>query len=195
MRIIINIVLLLLIVFFGFLLYSNIQEPIKFQAEKNKRKDSVVAKLVQIREAQEMHRSITGKFSNDFDSLSHVLRTDSIIRNEKIVVDQEDPENKELWVTETVKIPAIDSVRTLGFNLDSLRYVPYTDGLKFSIQADTMTYQKTLVSVVEVGTRWKDFMGEYANPKYKKYDDSYEPMAMLKFGDMNKPSIGGSWAR
>ena len=79
--------------------------------------------------------------------------------------------------------------------MDSLRYVPYTDGKAFEIAADTMTYQSTLVNIVEVGTRWKNFMGKYASTNYSKYDNSYDPNRMLKFGDMNAPNLAGNWER
>ncbi|NNE27785.1 MAG: hypothetical protein HKN09_13145 [Saprospiraceae bacterium] len=58
-----------------------------------------------------------------------------------------------------------------------------------------MTYQSTLVSVVEVGTRWKEFMGEYGSIRYAKYDNSYDPNRMLKFGDMSAPNLTGNWER
>ena len=38
-------------------------------------------------------------------------------------------------------------------------------------------------------------MGKYADPKYAKYDQSYEPAKRIKFGDLNKPNISGSWDR
>jgi hypothetical protein len=71
--------------------------------------------------------------------------------------------------------------------------VPYTENQLFDIKADTLTYQSNLVNVVEVGTRYKDFMGEYADPKYKKYAKFYDPEHMLKFGDMNSPNTSGNW--
>ena len=194
MRNIFNILLLVLIAFLGYLLYANIKEPIAFQAEKKTRKGAVTAQLEKIRKTQEMYRDITGEFANDFDTLAHVLRTDSF-KFENIVVDPEDPSNSALFERIVSYSMAIDSVNALGFNLDSLKYVPFTDGGVFTIHADTLTYQKTLVSVVEVGTKWKNFMGEFADAKYQKYDQSYDPNRMIKFGDLSKPNLGGNWER
>ena len=81
----------------------------------------------------------------------------------------------------------------MELDLATLSKVPYTDGRDFSISADTLTYQSTLVNVVEVGTLRKDFMGKYADARYAKYDDSYDPMSVLKFGDMNSPNTSGNW--
>jgi hypothetical protein len=67
--------------------------------------------------------------------------------------------------------------------------------MTFDIAADTIEYQKTTVSVVEVGTKWKNFMGKFADPKYGKYDSRYDPNGTIKFGDMLKPNISGNWER
>ena len=194
MKLIISLVLALVIAFLGYLLYANIQEPIAFQKVKNEREDVVVSKLKEIRTAQELYRDITGHFSNNFDTLSYVLTNDSLVF-ENIMGDPDDPTNS-VFIRTISKSAAIDTIRALGINLDSLRYVPYNkEGAKFDIYADTMTYQSTLVNVVQVATNWKSFMGSYGSVKYSKYDNSYNPNKLLKFGDMNAPNITGNWER
>ncbi len=192
MRSIINIILLLLIGALIFTLYSIIKEPISFQEAKDKRREIVVDKLKEIRTSQEMFRDITGEFASNFDTLVSVLRTDSI-RFERV---EGDPDADDKFIRTVYFRNALDSINNLGINLDSLRYVPLASkGTEFSMTADTLTYQKTLVNVVEVGTRWNTFMGKYGSEKYMKYDNSYLPTAMLKFGDMNTPNITGNWER
>jgi len=177
------------------MLYNSIKEPIAFNAEKQLRKTAVVDKLQEIRKAQEVHRMITGGFANSFDSLAYVLKNDSI-PTVKLLEDPDDPTNPDKFTKLTTYTAASDSIAGLGINnVDSLKYIPYTDGMTFDIAADTLTYQMTLVSVVEVGTKWKNFMGEYASPRYSKYDAGYEPEATIKFGDMNKPNLSGNWER
>lgn len=190
MRIAIGSLLLLLNVFLGYTLYKNIQEPIAFAEVKDAREDTVAAKLQNIRTAQEIYKTITGEFAPTFDTLSQVLKVDSI----PFVSTANDPDNPGEFIETKTFSSAIDSIRALNIDLDDLRYVPYTDnGKEFAIDADTMTYQQTLVSVVQVGTRWKEFMGKYADPKYSKYDNSYNPDHLLKFGDMNAPNVSGNW--
>jgi hypothetical protein len=81
----------------------------------------------------------------------------------------------------------------IKFDLTDLPSIPFGEGKSFTIEADTITYQSTLVNVCEVGTRWKDFMGEYASVKFSKYDNSYDPNKRMKFGDMNAPNLSGNW--
>ncbi len=193
MKYIINIVIVALIAFLGYMLYNAISEPIKFQAEKQKRSRAVGDRLKEIRTAQEIYRDIKGDFAGSFDSLSYVLKNDSIpfIRLES---DPEDPENEEKFTKIITYSSAKDSIRSLGINVDSLRYVPFASmGTEFEIDADTLTYQSTLVNVVEVGTKWRSFMGKYADPGYSKYDHTYDPNKKMKFGDLGKPSLSGNW--
>jgi len=171
----------------AFMLYSSIKEPIKFQAAKDARKAGVVKSLEDIRTSQEIYRAITGKFAGDFDSLSMVLKNGQI----PFLVLTEDPDfpgDPDKIIRDTTYTSALDSLMAMDINLDSLRYVPFSDGKTFDIAADTLTYQSTLVNVVEVGTYYKDFMGKYANPKYGKYDQSYDPNKRIKFGDLTKPN-------
>jgi len=192
MRAIINILLILLIGLLIYTLYSIIKEPIAFQEAKDERRGIVVDKLKNIRSSQEMYRDITGEFAPNFDTLVSVLKTDSI-RFERV---EGDPDKDDEFIRTVYYKNALDSIMALGIDLDSLRYVPLASkGTEFSITADTLTYQKTLVNVVEVGTRWNTFMGKYGSNKYTKYDNSYVPTAMLKFGDMNTPNITGNWER
>lgn len=192
MKVVINLVLVAVIAALAFVLYNSINEPIAFQAEKNKRKEAVKNKLVNIRQAQELYRGITGNFAPTFDTLRDVL-TNGQFTLVSVQGDPDDPNNPDAVVYDTTFVPAIDSVNTLGVQLADMEYIPFTDKKAFNLVADTITYQQTVVPVVEVGTIWKEFMGEFASPKYAKYDSSYDPNAAFKFGDMTKPQLGGSW--
>ncbi|MCB9309533.1 MAG: hypothetical protein H6567_05690 [Lewinellaceae bacterium] len=195
MRNIINVVLALLTVFFAYWLYNTIREPIRFAAEKSKRGDAVISKLKDIQSAEDVYRMVTGKFAGNFDQLRDTINNGNIALI-KLTADPNDPTNQDKFVKSVTYKSAKDSLRAIlmhDVNLDSLKYIPYSDGKTFDIAADTLTYQNTLVQVVQVGTKWKDFMGEYADPKFKKYDNFYDPEKALKFGDMNSPNTNGNW--
>lgn len=193
MKYLINLLLLAGIVGLTYLLITGIREPIAFQAEKNARKTAVADRLSQIRTSQEMFRSIKGNFATNFDELITTLKTDSIPFIQ-VFEDPDDPTNEDKYVYKTIYSNALDSIGQLGINLDEMKYVPYTDkNVQFDFFGDTLTYQKTLVSVTEVGTRWKNFMGEFADQRFTKYDKSYNPDAMIKFGDRNTPNVSGNW--
>jgi len=194
MRYVINTVLLGLIGFLAYAVYTSIKEPIAFGDEKKRRKSAVVTKLETIRKSQEIYRSIKGEFAGSFEELSNVLTNDSI-PFVKIIEDPEDPSNTEKFQKIVTYTAAFDSIKSMGIDLASLGDIPFSEGKRFEIQADTVEYQKTNVAVVEVGTKWNTFMGEFSDPKYAKYDSKYDPNRTIKFGNMNKPSLAGSWDR
>lgn len=189
MRIAINLVLVLVIAVLAYLLVDSIREPIQFQSERDRRETAVETKLDQIRVAQESYRDITGEFAPTFDTLQQVLQNE----NFKIISIVGDKDNDEEIRYDTTFVSARDSIQSLGIVLDSLPYIPYTSGETFDIKADTLTYQATLVYVCEVGTTRDKFMGKYADERFQRYDDTYEPTATIKFGDMSKPSLAGNW--
>ncbi len=191
MRTVFNVLLVLIILGLIYLLIESIREPIAFEQARKKRTERVIDRLKDIRTAQEMYRSITGEFAGTFDTLQKVLRTDSFARI-KVEGDPDNPDKSKV-IYDTTYSSAFDSVQTLEINLDSLPVVPYSDRDTFRIKADTITYQKTLTHVVEVGTPYETFMGPWADIKFSKYDKSYNPNAMLKFGSMNSPSTSGNW--
>lgn len=195
MRIVINLVLAAIVVGLVWVLISSIQEPIAFKAEKEKRENAVIDKLMKIRTAQEAFRNIKGGFAPSFDSLSYVLKNDSFAII-KVIGDPDDPNFTGEIIYDTTYLPAYDSIRSvMGMSLDSLRYVPYGRGQSFEIEADTITYQSTTVPVVEVGVRRKVFMGPFKDPRFARYDSGYDPNSVLKFGNMNAPNLSGNWER
>ncbi len=195
MRILINIFLVLLIGLLAFMLYSSIKEPIAFGEEKERRKAAVVKSLEDIRTTQELYFKISdGQYAPSFDVLIDAMKNDSI-PFVKLTEDPEDPGNTEKFIETVTYTAAIDSINSLGIDLSTLGKVPFTENLDFSIEADTVEYQSTNVWVTETGTKWKNFMGEFADPRFAKYDSKYDPNVTIKFGDMNKPSLAGSWSR
>lgn len=192
MRLVINLFLAAVVIGLVWLLISSIREPIAFQAEKDRRERAVIEKLMEIRTAQDLFRNITEGFAPSFDSLSDVLRNgDFAIVS--VIGDPDDPNFTGEIIYDTTYSPAIDSIKALGINLDSLPLVPFGNGATFEIAADTITYQKTIVPVVEVGVKRKVFMGPYADKRFARYDQKYDPEKPLKFGSMNSPNLSGNW--
>ncbi|MCF8247487.1 MAG: hypothetical protein K9J37_20760 [Saprospiraceae bacterium] len=190
-RTIFNALMFLLILVLGFILYKQIQEPIAFQQLKDRREKAVTDKLVKIRKAQEAYRGVTGKFAPSFQELTETLKNGKFMRIQ-VYGDVDDPTQKNIRY-DTTYMPAIDSVRALGIDLEGIDIVPYGDGAKFDIHADTVTYQSALVDVVQVGVTYETFMGEFKDARFKKYDEKYDPKKKIKFGDLNKPILTGSW--
>jgi hypothetical protein len=197
MKLIINLILVALVGLLLWVLIASIREPIAFQAEKYKRREAVIVKLKELRKAQEIYRDVTGGFAGDYNALRDTLRFGKI-RTIAVEGDPDDPNNSTITY-DTIYEPASKYVEEANLKLDSIEYVPYTNGLKFELFADTINYQKTNVWVVEARTRYVDFMGPFADPKFKKYDDSFNPDRpgeknyYLGFGNRSAPNTSGNW--
>lgn len=194
MRLIINLVLVALIAVLIWVLYSSISEPIAFKSEYERRMDAVTGRLMEIRSAQELYRDVTGKFANSFDSLEYTIKNGKV-QVVSVYGDPDDPSNTDAIRYDTTYESALEKAKIAEINLDSLRYVPFGKGTEFNIQADTVTYQQTLVNVVEVGVPTKTFMGPYADARFARYDSNYDPNFVVKFGNMNTPNTSGNWER
>ncbi len=194
MRLVINLVLIAIVALLIWVLIGSIAEPIAFKAEKEKRENAVIDRLIKVRQAQELYRNITGEFAHTFDTLNDVLKNGKLTKI-SVFGDPDDPDNISAIRYDTTYESAMTSVEEMGIKLDSLRYVPYSAGTEFDIWADTLTYQKTLVPVVEVGTIRKNYMGKYGDTKYARYDNSYKPGSTIKFGDRLAPNTSGNWER
>ncbi len=194
MKYIINAILAVIIIFLIFVLIKSIEEPIGFQEEYSKRKKAVVSKLEDIREAQLAFRSVKKGYSPTYDSLRQVISTDSF-ELVSIIGDADAGDN---IVRKVTMVSMKDSlVGSLGINLDSLEFIPFTDGQMFELSADTVTYQSTLVPVVQVSVPIKSFMAEFSGEdvleRFQRYDPNFDPEEKLQFGNMRKPTTSGNW--
>lgn len=198
MRYVINIVLFLAICGLVYTLVNNIKEPIDFKNQYDAREAVVTDRLKSIRAAQDVFRQVQGEgYAPTFDSLIQVLQEDSIMTI-SVLGNPDDPNDPTItydtsYTAAMDRIAELNKINDFKIDLDSLPYVPYSDGKKFEITADTITYQLTLVNVLEVKTKISNYMGKYASPKYARYDASYNPNGYIKFGDMNSPNLTGNW--
>jgi hypothetical protein len=199
MRVVINLVLFAMICGLVWVLYGSIQEPIQFNAEKQKRDKVVTDRLKAIRASQELFREITGDgYAPNFDTLIQTLKTGEIMTI-SVIGDKDDPDNPIIsydttYTPATERIAELNQTSPFKIIVDSLPYVPYSKGEKFQIAADTITYQSSKgVSVLEVKTLRKNYMGKYGEPRYARYDASYDPNTFIKFGSLSAPNLTGNW--
>ncbi|MAN59846.1 MAG: hypothetical protein CMC08_08440 [Flavobacteriaceae bacterium] len=75
MKIILQLVLWVVIIFLGYKLYDSVVGPVEFNEEKEIRYAKVIKKLKDIRAAEMAHQEITGTFTGSFDSLIAFIDT------------------------------------------------------------------------------------------------------------------------
>ena len=69
MKIALQAVLWILIVFFSYKIYDSINGPINFNETKNERYADVISRLKEIRKAEIAHKDVKGFYADNFDSL------------------------------------------------------------------------------------------------------------------------------
>lgn len=75
MKLLIQLVLWIIIIFLGYKLFNSVYEPTKFNDEKQKRYAKVIDVLKDIRKAELAYLEIEGKFTGNFDSLVKFIDT------------------------------------------------------------------------------------------------------------------------
>lgn len=75
MKLVIQIVLWIVILFLGWKLYSSVMAPVKFNEIKEARYAKVIENLKDIQAAELAHKEITGDFTGNWDSLINFIET------------------------------------------------------------------------------------------------------------------------
>jgi hypothetical protein len=130
--------------------FESVQQPLRFNAEQKKRYDATVQRLKDIRTAQVAYRSEYKKYTPHFDTLIEFLKSDSF-RVVKIIGDEDDSATVAAGkvIKETIKLSVLDSLFKKGYNVDSLRFVPFTEGIAFSMDTASVRAGNVRVLVFE----------------------------------------------
>lgn len=143
MKLVIKIVLMAAIVVLGYLIWQSIDEPIQFNKEKDKRYKATIQRLKDIRTAQLAYLDNKGHFTSDWDSLINYVKTGKITVVKAIGSVPDSLSEKEalklgIVSRDTIQVNTLDSLYDAGYHIDSLPYVPYTNGEKFILGAKVL---------------------------------------------------------
>lgn len=162
MKTVFNIVLGLCALALIYICYSSIMGPINFEKAKDRRDKAVIARLMDIRKAQLEYRNLhKGQYTASFDTLIDFVKTQKIpfVKKEGVLSDKQLEDGmterkamaminkakksgnwKEVEAAglkdfrrDTMWVAVMDTIYPAGFNADSLRYVPFTNGAQFEM--------------------------------------------------------------
>ena len=210
MRRVIQILFVLIIIVLGYLIVESIMEPIRFNQEVDTREQATINRLIDIREAQKAYKDIYKKYTGSFDTLIAFVDTGSfaVIRAEGDIPEdwldelgfekaREKALKEGVISRETLYVPVLDSLFSHDFPVDSLRYVPYTDGVTFTMQAGTLLTSSNLtVQVVEAYTLYDDLLNGLDKQLIVNYKDERNKIVGfegVKFGSMEEGTLTGNW--
>lgn len=198
-RIITIVVLSLLAILLGYLLVDSIMEPIRFQKEKDRRYAVTIERLKNIRTAQEAFRSENNRYTKSFDTLINFILNDSFR-----VVRQIGSFDDSVAVAEgrvhrdTINVSILDSLFKKGFPIDSLRFVPFTNGEQFTMDAgEIKTLSAVMVKVFEAKVPNKVLLNGLDHQQIVNLDDMANQLDRypgLKVGSMTEATNNaGNW--
>ena len=162
MKTVINLVLAVCAIGLVYICYGSIMGPINFDETKKAREKEIIARLIDIRKAQQEYRTLhQGAYTDNFDSLIDFVKTaklpfimkvgtltDDQLNNgmtEKKAMaiinkakrtnkwDEVEKEGLQNFRRDTMWVAVMDTIFAKGFNPDSLPYVPYGNGAKFEL--------------------------------------------------------------
>lgn len=169
MKTALQIVLTIGVLLLGYFVWESIQKPIRFQNEYNLRKDKVVERLIQIRDAQVAYKSVNQKYTGSFDTLINFIKTGTLplvkmegrLTDSMIAAGMTDIEAlaKGIIKRDTLKVSVLDSLSKGRYNVDSLQYVPFGNGAKFEMGSGFITTASNVkVQVFEAKTPYDVFL-------------------------------------
>ena len=211
MRTIIQIILAIAIIILGYLVVESIMTPIRFNKDRALRERATINRMLQIREAQKAYKDVKINYTADFDTLLHFLRNDSftIVRAigeipEELIDQTKDLRKareialkKGLIKREFTKVSVLDSLFGQNFNIDSLRYVPFTDKLEFQMEAGEYVSSSSLViKVLEVFVPYSILLNGLDEQLVVNYAEQRRKITNypgLKFGSLTEGTLTGNW--
>ncbi len=188
MKAVINILLGLCVCALVYICYASIMGPIEFEQEQKFREKKVIARLMDIRKAQQEYRMRNeGKYTASFDTLIEFVKTQKIpfIMKEGVLNDKQLEEglnerkamaivNKarktgnwaeakaaglENFKRDTMWVAIMDTIFPKGFDADSLRYVPFGNGAQFEMATKKSTTKSGApISLLEVKTPYDVYL-------------------------------------
>jgi len=210
MRRVIQVLFVFIIIILGYLIVESIMEPIRFNQEVEVREQATIDRLVNIREAQKAYKDIYKRYTGSFDTLIAFLDTGSfsVIRAigtipeewlEELGLDRarERALDEGVISREVTRVPVMDSLFSAGYPVDSLRYVPYTVDVEFTMESgEILTSSNLVVQVVEVSVHYDDLLNGLDEQLVVNYKD--ERMKIVgfdgvKFGSLEEGTLTGNW--
>lgn len=203
MKRLIQVGLLIVMIVLGYLLVVSILKPIKFGKEQEARYSVVVQKLKDIRTAQMAYKDVYGEFIGSMDTLINFVKNDSLvlIRKEREIpeemlgkITEREAVLQGIIVRDTTRVNVLDSIFGMDYPIDSMRYIPYSNGIEFGMAATEITTGSGLkVKVFEAKAPSKHILKGLNEQLIINLNDGLEYKG-LKVGSLEEANnAAGNW--
>jgi len=201
-----------LVLLFGFLLFSSINDEIKFDEVKNARYQVVIKNLKDIRDSQLAHRSVEGVFQTNWDSLVNFIEVDSFTitqRRDSSVLDKEMTKRyggvktyKDIIIVDTLGLVSVkDSLFGFDERYKTMMYVPFSkdNETKFELEAGFLNQNGIDIPVFEAFVKKKIILHDQSTNLVLKENQVQSVDGVngssLKIGSMDEVNTNGNWPK
>ncbi|MDD3636368.1 MAG: hypothetical protein RBR84_00090 [Bacteroidales bacterium] len=196
-NLILKIVLFAVIIVLGYMVYESINKPVRFKKERAQREVEVVQRLKDIRNAQSIFKQANNSYTPSFDSLIAFLKSGEI-PVVKLVPDPEDTTFTKTISDTLGYVKVLDSLfgKRKSFNVDNIRYIPFSDGVEFEMDAGSIDRGGVTVSVFEVKAPFMAYLKGLEEQRIYNIiagEEDIDKYPGLKVGSMTEPSTDGNW--
>lgn len=212
MKLVIQIVLWIVIIFLGWKLYNSVIGPVKFNEIKEARYAKVIENLKDIQAAELAHKEITGNFTGNWDSLINFIETAKFAITQRRDTSYADVAKNRAFGIDAGYFIEESLIDTLGFTpvKDSLygtstRYktmmnVP-VEGVnaKFELKAGQIVKNDATYSVFEAKVAKKIILGDLNKDLLAQEEQVQSVDGVngpdLKVGSMEDVNTAGNWPK
>jgi len=196
-NIILKIVLFAVIIFMGYMVYESINKPVKFKKEKAKREVVVIQRLKDIRNIQSLYKQANRVYTPSFDSLLAFLSKGEI-PVVKLIADPEDTTFTKTISDTLGYVKVVDSLfsKRANFKVNDLRFIPFSEGKEFLMDAGSIDRGGVNVSVFEAKALYLSYLKGLDEQRVNNLiagQEDIEKYPGLKVGSMTEPSTDGNW--
>ena len=200
------------ILIFAYLLFSSINDEIRFDELKNDRYQVVIKNLKDIRDSQLAHRNVRGEFQANWDSLVKFIEIDSFTitqRRDSSVLDREMTKRyggvktyKDIIIVDTLGFISVkDSLFGFDTRYQNMMFVPFSENseTKFDLDAGYLDQNGIDIPVFEAKVDKSVILYDQAINLVLKENEvqSVDGVngASLKIGSMNEVNTNGNWPK
>lgn len=161
-----QIVLLVIVLVFAWILFRQIVTPLQFDKQVATRQAAVIERIIDIRSAEQAFKQKNQRYVGDFDSLINFVLTDSLeFERQTGSADDSVAVARGLVKTEKFKRAVKDTVfapkKLTVEQIRDLRLIPYGEGAEYILNAGMLTTEsKVVVPVFEAKAPYKAFLSD-----------------------------------
>jgi len=204
-KIIIQLALVIIVGFLGYMVYDSIMQPVRYQKATEDRENMVKERLNQIKVLQLEFKKIHNRYTANFDSLIDFYNNAEmpLILKSGVVPDslsEEQALKMGLITRDTSYVAMKDTLFTdvKDFEIENIMFVPFTHKkVKFEMETGTVERANFQIPVFEVRSYKKDYLAEINEQELLQNDlllmEADEKFPGLKLGSLVEPSTDGNW--